>query len=381
MSKLFKSYKTMDEYNKDKISISKDNLSYVYSGSEFMIAEKDDSVVTYNTICFIEDGSYIYRNNKRYTGGDSGTVYPDADETHDGLMTSDHVKDLLKLKVDVANINTDNFVSKNSNGTVSITTDDITAIYGGNHIKTANNTITIDDLVKSYNKTSYDNSTKHINFYHDDSLLGYIDCTDFIISGFVKSVTTTDTSFIFTFETSNGDEEYPVLFSKIFQASDYYKANAIDELLKEKQDTLVSEDNIKSLTCQGTSYSLVGSGTVALPEVYHLKVHLYSSSNSYYSVECDFFTNIKYEGTSISDFTSWLSSQGYNSSSNVYPCSGIGGSQSIGSIFSSSKVPYFVKWLYTSSDGKTLYGMKENNETCDLSTNTNKINVIQTRIM
>lgn len=381
MSKLFKSYKTIDEYNKDKISIAKDDLSYVCGGSEFMIEKKDDSVVTYNTICFIEDGTYIYRNNKQYAGGGSGTAYPNADETHDGLMTSGYVKDLLKLKTDITNINTDNFVSKNSNGSVSITTDDDTAIYGGSTIKTANNTITIDDLVKSYNKTSYDNNTKHINFYHDDSLLGYIDCSDFIISGFVKSVTTTDTDFIFTFETSSGDSEFKVAFSKIFQSSDYYKINAIDELLKKKQDVLVSEDNIKSLTFQGTSYSLLGNDTLTLPEVYHLKVHLYSSSNSYYSVECDFFTTSKYKGSSISDFTSWLSSQGYNSSSNVYPCSGIAGSQSIGSIFSSSKVPYFAKWLYTSSNGNTLYAMKENNETCELSANVDKINVIQTRIM
>lgn len=296
-------------------------------------------------------------------------------------MTSVYVKDLLKLKSDVADINTDNFVGKNSNGSVSITTDEDTTIYGGSTIKTATNTITIDDLVKNYNKTSYDNDTKHINFYHDNDLLGYIDCTDFIISGFVKSVTTTDTAFIFTFETANGDEEYPVEFSKIFQSSEYYKINAIDELLKKKQDVLVSEENIKSLTFQGTSYSLVGNGTVTLPEVYHLKVHLYSSSNSYYSVECDFFTTSKYDGSSISDFVSWISFQGYNSSSNVYPCSGIAGSQSIGSLFSSSKVPYFAKWLYASSDGKTLYAMKENNETCELSNNVNKINVIQTRIM
>ncbi len=40
MAKLFKSYKTIDEYNKDKISIAKDNLSYVCGGNEFMIEKK-----------------------------------------------------------------------------------------------------------------------------------------------------------------------------------------------------------------------------------------------------------------------------------------------------------------------------------------------------
>lgn len=76
MAKLFKSYKTLSEYNKDKISISKDNLTYVQNGTAYTTAEVADDIVTYNKICFVEDGGYIYRNNQVYGGNgvESGNI-------------------------------------------------------------------------------------------------------------------------------------------------------------------------------------------------------------------------------------------------------------------------------------------------------------------
>lgn len=390
MSKLFKSYKTMDEYNADKISISKDNLTYVQSGAEYMTSEVGSDVVTYNKICFIEDGGYIYRNNQVYGGSGSESVdIPNASETQNGLMTTTYVKNLAACKEVTDKIDVDKLVTKNANGSVSITSNDVTAIYGSETIQTGDTSINIVDLLKNYNKVEYDDSTKHINFYHDTTLLAYVDCDEFIISGFVKEVTTDDSNFIFTFALENGGESTTtVAFSKIFKASDYYKANAIDDLLKEKQDTLVSETNIKSITIDGTSYTMLGSGTVniELPKttnksVYYLKVHLYSSSNSYYSVTADFIVNEEYTGSTITDFTTWLKNQGYNSTSNIYPCSGIAGKHTGSGLFSSITVGYIAKWLYTSSDGKTLYCTKEDDGTDTLSSNCNKIQVIQTQII
>lgn len=391
MSKLFKSYKTMDEYNSDKISISKDNLTYIQGGNEYMGSEVPDNIVTYNKICFIEDGGYIYRNNQIYGGiGSSGSSdIPNASESTNGLMTTTYVKNLKACKKVTDKIDVDKLVTKNANGSVSITSNDVTAIYGSETITTGNTTVNIADLLNDYNKVEYDDSTKHINFYHDTTLLAYVDCAEFIISGFVKEVTTDDSNFIFTFALENGGESTTTIaFSKIFKASDYYKANAIDELLKEKQDTLVSETNIKSITIDGTSYTMLGSGTVniELPKTtttskYYLKVHLYSSSNSYYSVIADFIIDEKFTGTTISDFTTWLKNQGYNSSSNIYPCSGLAGKHTSSSILSSITMAYGAKWLYTSSDGKTLYCEKEDDGTDKLSSNCDKIQIIQTQII
>lgn len=268
------------------------------------------------------------------------------------------------------------------------------------------------DAIKHFDTVKYDSTNKQIVFYNCSTKLASIDCDDFIISGFVKDVTTDDTQFIFTFSTESEDKEIKISFSKIFDSKDYYKAALLDEMLAKKQDVLtiddslstvstnvvenktiteainkkqdelISETNIKSLKVSGETYSLLGNGSVALPSVYNIKVLLYSSSNSYYSVTADFITTEDYQWSSVSDFTTWLSNQGYNSSSKVYPCSGIAGkhSQSTG-IFSTITVPYVVKWMYTNSSGSKLYAVKEDDGTDEISSNCNSITLIHTRLM
>lgn len=268
------------------------------------------------------------------------------------------------------------------------------------------------DAIKHFDTVKYDSANKQIVFYNGSTKLTSIDCDDFIISGFVKDVTTDDTQFIFTFSTESEDKEIKISFSKIFDSKDYYKAALLDEMLAKKQDVLtiddslstvstnvvenktiteainkkqdelISETNIKSLKVSGETYSLLGNGSVALPSVYNIKVLLYSSSNSYYSVTADFITTEDYQWSSVSDFTTWLYNQGYNSSSKVYPCSGIAGkhSQSTG-IFSTITVPYVVKWMYTNSSGSKLYAVKEDDGTDEISSNCNSITLIHTRLM
>lgn len=268
------------------------------------------------------------------------------------------------------------------------------------------------DAIKHFDTVKYDSTNKQIVFYNGPTKLTSIDCDDFIISGFVKDVTTDDTQFIFTFSTESEDKEIKISFSKIFDSKDYYKAALLDEMLAKKQDVLtiddslstvstnvvenktiteainkkqdelISETNIKSLKVSGETYSLLGNGSVALPSVYNIKVLLYSSSNSYYSVTADFITTEDYQWSSVSDFTTWLYNQGYNSSSKVYPCSGIAGkhSQSTG-IFSTITVPYVVKWMYTNSSGSKLYAVKEDDGTDEISSNCNSITLIHTRLM
>lgn len=267
------------------------------------------------------------------------------------------------------------------------------------------------DAIKHFETVKYNSSDKKIYFYNGETELANIDCDDFIISGFVKDVTTDDSQFIFTFSTDTEDKEIKISFSKIFDSKDYYKADLVDEKLKTKQDVLtiddtlstvstnlvenkaitnainakqdelVSETNIKSLKVSGETYSLLGEGSVTIPSAYSVKVLLYSSSNSYYSVTADFITSEDYQWTTISDFTSWLYNQGYNSSSKVYPCSGIAGKHTGSSIFSSFTSPYVAKWMYTSSNGTKLYAVKEDGGTDEISSNCNSISVIHTRII
>lgn len=61
----------MAEYEKSKISFTTDNSSYVY-GTDFsqVYAAGDDKsdIVTYNTICFIDENKEIFRNCANYSG-------------------------------------------------------------------------------------------------------------------------------------------------------------------------------------------------------------------------------------------------------------------------------------------------------------------------
>lgn len=266
------------------------------------------------------------------------------------------------------------------------------------------------DAIKHFETVKYDSTDKKIHFYNGTTELANIDCDEFIISGFVKDVTTDDTQFIFTFATNTEDKEIKISFSKIFDSKDYYKADLVDEKLKNKQDVLtiddslstvstnlvenkaitsainkkqdelISEINIVSLKAKGETYSLLGRGSITIPSAYDLKVLLYSSNNSYYSVTADFITTEDYQWSTISDFTTWLYNQGYNSSSKVYPCSGIAGKHNVG-LFSSGAVPYVVKWIYTDSNGSDLYAVKEDGTTDKISSNCNSISVIHTRII
>lgn len=267
------------------------------------------------------------------------------------------------------------------------------------------------DAIKHFNAVKYNSSDKRIYFYNGTTQLEYIDCDEFIISGFVKDVTTDDSNFIFTFHTESEDKKMEIPFSKIFDSKDYYKATLIDEMLLKKQDVLtideslstvstnlvqnkaiteeinkkqeklVSETNIKSLVFSGETHSLLGNGSITLPSAFYIKIRLYSSSNSYYSINADFITTQDYEWTTISDFTVWLKNKGYSSNTNTYPCNGIVGKHTVGSLFSSATVAYIAKSIYTSSDGTKLYAIREDDVADEISTNCNQISVTHSRII
>lgn len=71
MAKLFKQFHNMKEYEASKISFTKDNSSYVY-GTDFskVYTAGDDKsdIVSYNTICFIDESKEIFRNCANYSG-------------------------------------------------------------------------------------------------------------------------------------------------------------------------------------------------------------------------------------------------------------------------------------------------------------------------
>lgn len=67
--KLFKNYATLSDYNSDKISISKDNLTYVQNGVTYT-TDSPEGITSYNVICFINNNHSIYKNGINYSAAD-----------------------------------------------------------------------------------------------------------------------------------------------------------------------------------------------------------------------------------------------------------------------------------------------------------------------
>ena len=108
------------------------------------------------------------------------------------------------------------------------------------------------DVTGLFADASYDSQTKHINFYDkDNTLVAYVDATDFIKDGMVSNVEILNGNLVITFNTDAGHEDIEIPLSSIFNPSNYYtKAeteeyvsgfaypkNKVDELLEGKADS------------------------------------------------------------------------------------------------------------------------------------------------
>lgn len=116
----------------------------------------------------------------------------------------------------------------------------------------------------------YDSTDTLIKFYNSTAkteVLGSVDASDFIKDGFLQSVTIENKvisgesvpCLVFIWNTDAGIQETDIPLNGIFDPTNYYTKTEVNGLLANKQDTLVSGTNIK--TVGGTS--LLGSGNIA----------------------------------------------------------------------------------------------------------------------
>ena len=98
------------------------------------------------------------------------------------------------------------------------------------------------DLTSLFGAVDYDSNTKRINFYHESTtgtVLAYVDATDFIKDGMVDNVEVKDveisgetvTCLVITFNTDAGKEEIDIPISDIFDASNYYTKDEVDQAI------------------------------------------------------------------------------------------------------------------------------------------------------
>ena len=136
----------------------------------------------------------------------------------------------------------------------------------------------------------YDSTNHVINFKNaNGNVINSIDASNFIKDGMVSSVTidTPETGpnvgkscLIVTFNTDSGKDPIEIPIENIFSSENYYTKTEINNQLDDKQDTLVSGTNIKTINNQ----SIVGSGNINITadgcEVVSNKVTSLSSSST-----------------------------------------------------------------------------------------------------
>ena len=79
------------------------------------------------------------------------------------------------------------------------------------------------DVTGLFADASYDSQTKHINFYDkDNTLVAYVDATDFIKDGMVSNVEILNGNLVITFNTDAGKEPITIPLTDIFNPNNYY---------------------------------------------------------------------------------------------------------------------------------------------------------------
>ena len=127
-------------------------------------------------------------------------------------------------------------------------------------------------LAALFGKIAYDNSTHRVNFYGKDdtsmtTVLGYIDCSPFIVDGMLADVDVKNVSIsgvstlcmVFSFNTDAGQQDINIPVSAIFDASQYYNKSQADGVFQVK---LVSGTNIKTVNNE----SILGEGNISIPK-------------------------------------------------------------------------------------------------------------------
>ena len=98
------------------------------------------------------------------------------------------------------------------------------------------------DVEGLFGAVAYDSNTKRINFYNTSvqgNVLGYVDATDFIKDGMVSNVEIKDVTIqgetvkclVISFNTDAGKQDINIPISQVFDASNYYTKDEVDDAI------------------------------------------------------------------------------------------------------------------------------------------------------
>ena len=94
-----------------------------------------------------------------------------------------------------------------------------------------------------FDNVAYDSQEKKINFFHDNTVVAYVDATDFIKDGMVSNVTITNGNLVITFNVDAGKQDIVIPLSSIFNPANYYTKAEIDGMIPVVPTTVSSFTN------------------------------------------------------------------------------------------------------------------------------------------
>lgn len=95
----------------------------------------------------------------------------------------------------------------------------------------------------SFASVSYDRQNKIIRFFNAvNQVVGEINATDFVKDGMVNSVTVTNQYIVITFNTDAGKEAIRIPLADIFNPSNYYDKDDVDDKLEGKLDDITEQE-------------------------------------------------------------------------------------------------------------------------------------------
>ena len=106
---------------------------------------------------------------------------------------------------------------------------DLAAIRSGS--QAGSTAVQPSDLSSYFNNASYDTNTHRINFYHGQNVVAYVDASPFIVDGMVNDVRIENGYLVIDFNTDSGKQDISIPLTDIFDPSNYYDREQIDEML------------------------------------------------------------------------------------------------------------------------------------------------------
>ena len=244
-------------------------------------ADEDDLKMIVNGVGNSAQRIIYHKSNSEYNGSapqnaiHSGVTYL---FTYDGaswfLLTGDTDKDTTYPTITQAEAEAGTITSQRTISPASLKRD-IEYRMAQNQPDWSETATTSPSFIKNkpslssyFEDAEYDSATKRINFKNNNTVVDYIDATDFIKDGMVSSVTVSNGNLVVSFNTEAGREDIELTLTQIFNPNNYYDKTTADG--KFLTGFTESDPTVPSWAKQSTKPTYTASEVGAIPDTTHV---------------------------------------------------------------------------------------------------------------